>query len=53
MRSIVSSIAVGALYCLTIFVLLGLALHAPSADAVAGADRPAPVAGAHTPGTAG
>lgn len=53
MRSLVSSIAVAALYCLTIIALLGLTYRAPSPDAVAGADRPAAVAGAHTPGQAG
>ena len=53
MRSLVSSITVGALYCLTILALLGLAYRAPSPDAVAGADRPAAVADAHTPGLAG
>lgn len=50
MRSFYSTIGIGFLYCLTIFGLLGMALRGPAdPGTVAGDDRPASVAAAHTP----
>lgn len=53
MRSLYSTITIGVLYCLTILVLLGMVMETPAGKAVAGEDRPAAVAEAHTSRLAG
>lgn len=53
MRSLYSTITIGVLYCLTILVLLGMALETPERQAIAGEDRPAALAEAHTSRLAG